>query len=158
MKYPIILLFVVLATAALSIPSFSGAAVEPVNPPFDPAVNLAANPAANLTVNPAVDLAAGEQVYAKCIACHSPDRNRTGPRHCGLLGRVSGSLPDYEYSEAMKAAKIRWSIETLNTFLQSPMTEVPGTTMGFAGVADPAERRNLIAWLATLSEDSPGCS
>lgn len=138
MKYLIILLFAVLATAALPIPSFSGAAVDPVPP--------------------SVDLAAGEQVYAKCIACHSPDRDRTGPRHCGLLGRVSGSVPDYEYSEAMKAANIRWSAQALDTFLQAPMSAVPGTTMGFAGVADPTERRNLIAWLATLSEDSALCS
>lgn len=138
MKYLLIFLFVVLATAALPIPSFSGAVVDPVSPP--------------------VDLAAGEQVYAKCIACHSPDRNRTGPRHCGLLGRVSGSVPDYEYSEAMKAAKIHWSAETLDIFLKAPMSEVPGTTMGFAGVADPIQRRNLIAWLATLSETSALCS
>lgn len=67
-------------------------------------------------------------------------------------------MPDYDYSEAMKTADIIWNTETLNSFLQSPMTEVPGTTMGFAGIADADERHNLIAWLATLNKDNPLCS
>src|SRR5690606_5254024 len=59
---------------------------------------------------PAGDPAAGEQVYARCLACHSPDRNRTGPKHCGLFGRVSGTAPGYDgYSEAMRDAAITWN-------------------------------------------------
>jgi len=102
-------------------------------------------------------IAAGEQVYARCIGCHSPGRNRTGPLHCGLFGRESGTAPGYDYSIAMQAAKISWNAETLDQFLLSPTTAVPGTTMGFAGISNAKERRDLIAWLATLTEDSPLC-
>ena len=147
MKSQVVLFVVALAATALSLPLFSGAGAV-----ADPIGWSIERP----TEQP-VDLAAGEQVYSRCIGCHSPERNRTGPRHCGLLGRVSGTEPGYEYSAAMQAANILWSTETLNLFLQSPLTEVPGTSMGFAGIADPVERRNLIAWLATLSEGSPHC-
>ena len=104
------------------------------------------------------DIAAGEQVYAKCIGCHSPERNRTGPLHCGLLGRESGSVNGYAYSDAMRNAGITWTSESLDQFLSAPMKVVPGTTMGFAGLADAAERRNLIAWLAMLDANSAVCA
>lgn len=107
---------------------------------------------------PPGDLAAGERVYARCIGCHSPDRHRTGPRHCGLLGRVSGTAKGYDYySPAMQEAGITWNAETLDVFLQAPLAAVPGTTMGFAGIADAGERRDLIAFLATLTAGSERC-
>ena len=33
----------------------------------------------------AAALARGEQVYARCAACHAIEGNRTGPQHCGLF-------------------------------------------------------------------------
>ena len=112
-------------------------------------------PAAPLAAG--TDGAADETLYARCIGCHSPERNRTGPRHCGLFGRVSGTVQDYEYSRPMRAAGIVWDAQTLDRFLEAPLEVVPGTTMGFAGIADAGERRRLIAWLATLDGDSPLC-
>ena len=109
-------------------------------------------------VPPPGDAAAGKLEYAKCIGCHSPDRNRTGPRHCGLFGRTSGTLPGYDYSEAMRNAAILWDSETLDRFLAAPMTVVPGTTMGFAGVADARERRDLVAYLGSLTPSAEECS
>ena len=106
---------------------------------------------------PPGDPAAGERVYARCIACHSPERHRTGPLHCGLLERVSGTAPGYDYSPALREAAIAWSAQTLDEFLEAPLEVVPGTTMGFAGVADPGERRDLIAYLATLTAGSEDC-
>ncbi len=106
---------------------------------------------------PAGDPAAGEQVYARCIGCHSPDRNRTGPLHCGLFGRVSGTAPGYAYSEAMREAAITWDAETLDVFLQAPLEAVPGTTMGFAGIPEAGERRDLIRYLGTLNAASDAC-
>lgn len=106
---------------------------------------------------PAGDAAAGERAYARCIGCHSPEWHRAGPRHCGLLGRVSGTASGYDYSEAMRQAAIPWDAASLDRFLAAPMTVVPGTSMGFAGIADAAERRDLIAWLATLVVPSKHC-
>ena len=39
--------------------------------------------------------ARGEQVYARCLACHDLARDRVGPRHCGLFGRRAGSVPGF---------------------------------------------------------------
>lgn len=111
-------------------------------------------PATDAVANPA----AGQQVYAKCMACHSPDRNRTGPLHCGLLGREAGSVTGYAYSDAMRAAGITWTRDSLDEFLSAPLKVLPGTTMGFAGLASAEERRDLIAWLATLDAESALCA
>lgn len=103
------------------------------------------------------DPAAGERLYARCAGCHSPDRHRTGPKHCGLLGRMSGTASGYDYSAAMGEAGITWNAQTLDRFLAAPTAVVPGTTMGFAGIADDAERRDLIAYLATLTPEADTC-
>lgn len=106
---------------------------------------------------PPGDPAVGERLYIRCKGCHSPDRNRTGPLHCGLFGRVSGSVAGYAYSQAMREAGITWNAETLDRFLEAPLEAVPGTKMGFAGIKDASQRRDLIAYLATLTTDSPAC-
>ena len=90
----------------------------------------------------------GAEVYERCAACHSLERDRTGPRHCGLLGRKAGSVPGFEYSESMSRSGIVWTPQTLDRFLEAPTRVVPGTSMGYAGVSDPGDRRDLIAWLA----------
>lgn len=100
----------------------------------------------------------GKQVYASCMACHSLERDRTGPRHCGLFGRKAGTLPDFKYSSVMREASIIWNTETLDRFLESPLTMVPGTTMGFAGVKDDKKRRDLIAYLKSVSDSPDICA
>jgi cytochrome c len=47
----------------------------------------------------------------------------------------------------MKASDIVWSARTLDRFLANPARMVPGTTMGYAGIADRSERAALIAYL-----------
>lgn len=93
------------------------------------------------------DPAAGEAVYSRCQGCHSVEYNRTGPRHCGVVGRRAGSVPGFGYSPAMKRSKLVWNEKTLNRFLADPPKTVPGTTMTYAGVDDPKERADLIAYL-----------
>jgi cytochrome c len=102
------------------------------------------------------DPKAGAAIYERCLACHALAYNRTGPKHCGLLGRRAGSIKDFQYSEAMKRSKIVWSEQTLDRFLANPTKAVPGTAMGYAGVADKKERADLIAYLAQANE-SPAC-
>lgn len=93
------------------------------------------------------DPKAGEVIYARCLACHSLAYDRTGPRHCGLFGRRAGSIKGFEYSDAMKRSQIIWNEKTLNRFLANPMKMVPGTSMGYTGIADQQERADLIAYL-----------
>ncbi|MBW7834666.1 MAG: c-type cytochrome [Simplicispira suum] len=107
----------------------------------------------------AAALARGEQVYARCAACHAIEANRTGPQHCGLFGRRAGTAPGYEdYSKAMRASTTVWDEKSLNVFLKDPMKVVPGTAMGYAGVKDDAERADLIAWLKQASRPGVECT
>ncbi|MNT67104.1 Cytochrome c2 precursor [compost metagenome] len=50
-----------------------------------------------------------------------------------------------------------WDEKSLNVFLKDPMKALPGTTMGYAGVKDAAERSDLIAWLKEASHSGVAC-
>lgn len=93
------------------------------------------------------EYARGAQVYERCAACHALETDRTGPRHCGLIGRRAGSVPGFPYSRAMRHAGFVWNEKTLDRFLRSPLTAIPGTSMGYDGVKDESERRALILFL-----------
>lgn len=103
------------------------------------------------------DPARGAELYSRCMGCHSFERNRTGPMHCGLFGRKAGGVAGYNYSKAMKKSDIVWSIGTLNRFLAAPLEFVPGTKMGYAGVKDPKDRADLISYMAATSKDPSVC-
>lgn len=104
----------------------------------------------------APDALRGEQIYSRCLACHALAYDRVGPRHCGLFGRLAGSVSGYEYSPAMKNSKISWHEKTLDRFLAKPLAMVPGSTMTYDGVSDPKERADLIAYLKRANE-GPEC-
>lgn len=100
------------------------------------------------TAAPAGNAIRGEALYERCFACHSLETDRAGPRHCGLLGRRAGSVPGFDYSPAMRASGIVWNAATLDRFLAAPTAVVPGTSMGYAGIASAQERADLIAYLS----------
>ena len=77
------------------------------------------------------DAARGETVYQACQDCHSLDKNDVGPRHRGVFGRKAASLPDYDYSDALKSANIVWNEETLDKWLTDPQAVAPGAKMFF---------------------------
>ena len=99
----------------------------------------------------------GGQIYQRCLACHSLEYNRSGPKHCGLFGRQAGTLPGYAYSKAMKASGIIWNELSLDRFLENPLKTLPGTKMAYAGVKDPQERADLIAYLRHATGDPAIC-
>lgn len=101
----------------------------------------------------------GEQVYARCAACHAIEANRTGPQHCGLFGRRAGTAPGFDtYSKAMRESTIVWNERSLDVFLEAPMQAMPGTSMGYAGVKGSGERADLIAWLREATRPGTRCS
>ncbi len=103
------------------------------------------------------DVAAGARLYIQCTGCHSPSYHRTGPKHCGLMGRQIGSVSGFEFTQAMQGAQFIWDKDTLDKFLRSPLTAVPGTSMGYKGIASPSERKQLIRFLSTLNANNPLC-
>jgi cytochrome c len=98
------------------------------------------------------DAAAGQVVFKKCALCHYAEAGKIkiGPPLWGVVGRPSGSVPGYTYSDAMSAYKHVWTPENLFTYLAAPMKVVPGTKMAFVGLPDETDRKNVIAYLATL--------
>jgi cytochrome c len=96
------------------------------------------------------DATHGQEIYSRCVACHAPDYNRTGPKHCDVVGRKAGSVPDFKYSTAMRQSNLVWDAQTLDRFLAAPTKFVPRTAMTYAGVPNAKDRADLIAYLATL--------
>ncbi|MFN3523617.1 MAG: c-type cytochrome [Phenylobacterium sp.] len=97
--------------------------------------------------------AEGEALFKRhCAVCHSatPDEVISGPSLARLVGRKAGSARGYPYSPAMKAAGLTWSPAALDAFLAAPRKAVPKTTMAFIGLPNPAQRADLVAYLATL--------
>jgi cytochrome c len=116
---------------------------------------LAAAFALSVGAAAAADPKRGEELYARCAACHALAFDRVGPRHCGLVGRRAGSVQGFEYSAAMKNSGIIWNAKTLDRFIADPLKALPGTTMTYAGIKDPAERADLIAYLAARKDVCP---
>jgi cytochrome c len=98
------------------------------------------------------DAEAGKTVFKKCGLCHNiePGKNKIGPSLFGVVGRESGSAPNFNYSEAMKNFKHQWTPQELDTYLADPRQVVPGTKMIFPGLKDEKERQDVIAYLETL--------
>ena len=48
----------------------------------------------------------GAADFSRCDGCHSTQagQNKIGPSLAGVVGRSSGSVPGYDYSDAMKNA------------------------------------------------------
>ncbi len=97
--------------------------------------------------NPAIR---GKMVFLRCAACHSiaPGApNKVGPNLSGIAGRAAGAVPRFNYSPAMRSARLRWDDATLDRWLARPAGVVPGTSMVFAGLANADDRRAVIAYL-----------
>lgn len=99
---------------------------------------------------PPGDVQRGTALYqARCTACHAVDINKIGPAHRGVVGRRIGSLPGYRYSDELARSRLRWTPQTLNTWLEDPEELIAGQRMGFQ-VDNVQERADLIAYLLTL--------
>lgn len=91
----------------------------------------------------------GEELWAKCQACHTLEpngRNTVGPRLWGVFGRKAGAVADYRYSPAMKSSPVVWTNETMDQFLAATQDYMPGSKM-YGGLAIPQDRADLIFWL-----------
>ncbi len=98
------------------------------------------------------DAEAGKAAFnRRCAVCHAvaEGQNKVGPSLHGVVGRASGSVPNFNYSPAMKSAGKTWDAASIDTYLQDPKAYVPGNRMILAGIKDEAERQNIIAYLAT---------
>jgi cytochrome c len=100
------------------------------------------------------DPTAGKKVYiSRCQTCHSVEKggsNKLGPLLFGIMGRKAATLPGYAYSKPMKNSKIVWTDDALRGWLRQPNQTLPGTRMAFAGLSNPKQIEDLIAYMHTL--------
>jgi cytochrome c len=92
----------------------------------------------------------GKLLFLQCASCHdiTPGASaKIGPSLYGVVGRRAGTLPGFAYSPAMKAQTFVWDEKMLNRWLTKPSDVVPGTAMGFGGVAKDTDRAAIIAYL-----------
>lgn len=86
----------------------------------------------------------------RCGGCHALDREKEGPRLRDVYGRVSGTVPSFRYSDALKNARITWNAEILDKWLKDTEALVPDNDMTFR-VISADERSAIIAYLKQLS-------
>ena len=117
-----------------------------------------AGPSLN-TLLASADVAAGEKVFAKCAACHTVNQggaNGIGPNLYGSVGEAIGQgRGGFAFSDALKSKGGTWTFDNLDHWLKSPREFAPGTKMTFAGLGNPADRANLIAWMNTQGSNLP---
>ena len=107
------------------------------------------------------DAASGKQAFLLCSACHTVEPGAAaliGPNLHGVVGRDIASVAGFEYSDALRALEGTWGDGNLDRFIENPMQVAPGTRMGMAGIADPQQRADLIAYLATLRGEGAGAT
>ncbi|BBD00741.1 MULTISPECIES: c-type cytochrome [Sphingobium] len=137
-------------------PEKMGYAIEGVEAEGE--AGAASGPGLN-TLLASADVAAGEKVFAKCAACHTVNQggaNGIGPNLYATVGEEIGhGKAGFAFSEALKGKGGSWTFEALDHWLKSPREFAPGTKMTFAGLGNPADRANLIAWLNTQGSNLP---
>ena len=104
----------------------------------------------------AQDVAAGENSFRKCRACHSVGegaRNKVGPELNGIDGRHSGAAPGYNYSAANKNSGITWNEAEFLDYIKDPRAKIKGTKMIFAGIKKETEAKDLWAYLSQFAAD-----
>lgn len=104
------------------------------------------------------DLANGRSKFAGCQACHTLAEGGptlTGPNLWGLFGRQVGSREGFVYSPAVKGADFVWDAAKLELWLDNPKEFLPGNKMIFAGMHDPDDRRDVIAYIAAHTQAPP---
>jgi hypothetical protein len=76
----------------------------------------------------------------------------------GVYGRKIAASSSFAYSAQMRAAQGSWDVGTLDRYLERPRLFMDETKMTFAGVLDPQERADLIAFLNALSANPTSLS
>ncbi|CAN5276080.1 cytochrome c family protein [soil metagenome] len=137
-------------------PEKMGYAIEGVEAEGGAAV--AAGPSLN-TLLASADVAAGEKVFAKCGACHTiaaGGANGIGPNLHEIVGdKTAEGRGGFAFSDALKKKGGSWTFDALNSWLTSPREYAPGTKMTFAGLGNPVDRANIIAYLNTQGSNLP---
>jgi len=93
------------------------------------------------------DAGAGRAAFEKrCSGCHALNRDKEGPRLAGVLGRKTGSVAGFPYSEAVRKSGIVWTEALLDKWLTDPESVIPDSDMAFR-LNSAGDRASIIAFL-----------
>lgn len=98
---------------------------------------------------------AGAKIIKKCVSCHSFAQNephKIGPNLWKIVDAPKGASQGYSYSKTMLNAGGIWDQNSLYHFLNKPGAYLPGTKMSFAGISNPQDIANVIAYLKETSK------
>ena len=104
------------------------------------------------------DLSNGEAKFALCRSCHTTDpggADMIGPNLSGIFGRKAGTKSGFSYSDGLVKAGWSWDADHLDKWIENPKAEVTDTKMTFVGLADPKDRRDVIAFLKVQTSPPP---
>ena len=102
------------------------------------------------------DPARGQETALVCRNFHTVNREaktHAGPTLWEIVGRPKASVPGYQYSDALKALGGVWTYADLNEYIAHPAFTIPGVAMKMAGIHDPKDRADIIAFLRTLTDN-----
>ena len=93
----------------------------------------------------------GAKIFkAKCATCHTiieGGPNKQGPNLFKVMGRQSGQVSGFKYTDANKKSGIIWSNQTMFDYLTNPKKYIKGTNMAFPGFKKEKDRLDVIAYL-----------
>lgn len=99
------------------------------------------------------NVSAGSTLFSThCAECHSvrEGKDKKGPSLFGIVGRPAAANPSWVYSDALKQGGFAWTPDKLDAYIAAPGKVVPGGKMKFDGLAQAAERADLIAYLGGI--------
>jgi cytochrome c len=101
------------------------------------------------------DVTKGQQVFNKCAACHTVEKgapNQLGPNLWNVIGEPIGKGKGFPFSPNLAAKGGNWDWKSLSDWLANPRGFAPGTKMTFAGLGNPQDRADVIAFLNSKSD------
>jgi cytochrome c len=102
---------------------------------------------AGATAAAAANAEHGKVVFQQCAACHTDKPGAIGPGLRGVVGRKSGTVDGFRYSEAMMRANLTWDETNLHDYISNPQAKIKGNRMPFGGVTGAGDIDDLIAYL-----------
>jgi cytochrome c len=101
------------------------------------------------------DPVAGEAKFDQCRTCHAIIKgapNLTGPNLYGVFGQKAAQVPGFNFSDDFKNANLTLDAPTLDKWLTNPRALAAQTKMTFAGLPNAQDRYDVIAYLATQTD------
>ena len=97
------------------------------------------------------DINNGSKLFkAKCSTCHTINQggpNKQGPNLYNVIGRKSGQVKGFKYTEANKNSGIIWNNQNMFDYLTNPKKYIKGTNMAFPGFKKEKDKLDIISYL-----------